>query len=157
TALCTTVSAARLSARRCCDPSRAPAARRDSMSQERDRRARKQLGVALAVRRDGAPAGEDTVVAGEVRGTDATAAPTVADTAGRGAGAPTLRRRPGLGPRPGKASTVSRYPLIILIAVAAVDQGDRALLSAVFPLIKQEFHLSDTALGTLSSAFTVLG
>ncbi len=57
-------------------------------------------------------------------------------------------------PEPARAS---RVPLIVLIAISAVDQADRYLLSTVFPLVKQEFHLSDAQLGTLSSAFVVVG
>lgn len=42
------------------------------------------------------------------------------------------------------------------MAVALVDQADRLLLSAIFPSIKEEFHLSDSRLGALSSAFIVV-
>ena len=51
----------------------------------------------------------------------------------------------------------SRVPLVVLIAISAIDQADRYLLATVFPLVKQEFHLSDGQLGTLSSAFVVVG
>src|SRR3954453_8463695 len=50
----------------------------------------------------------------------------------------------------------SRTPLIPLTRVLAVDQADRYLLSAVFPLLKDEFGLSDTQLGSLSAAFLLV-
>src|SRR4051794_1918812 len=50
----------------------------------------------------------------------------------------------------------SRTPLVLLTAVLAVDQADRYLLSAVFPLLKDDFGLSDTQLGSLSAAFLLV-
>ena len=50
----------------------------------------------------------------------------------------------------------SRAPLILLTAVLAVDQADRYLLSAVFPLLKDDFGLSDAQLGSLSAAFLLV-
>ena len=50
----------------------------------------------------------------------------------------------------------SRRPLVLLTAVLAVDQADRYLLSAVFPLLKDDFGLSDTQLGSLSAAFLLV-
>lgn len=50
----------------------------------------------------------------------------------------------------------SRRPLILLTAVLAVDQADRYLLSAVFPLLKDDFGLSDGQLGSLSAAFLLV-
>ncbi len=50
----------------------------------------------------------------------------------------------------------TRRPLLLLTAVLAVDQADRYLLSAVFPLLKDEFGLSDARLGTLSAAFLLV-
>jgi MFS family permease len=47
----------------------------------------------------------------------------------------------------------SRYVLILLMAVNLLNYIDRQVLYAVFPLIKTDFHLSDTALGFLGSAF----
>jgi MFS family permease len=44
----------------------------------------------------------------------------------------------------------------LLTAVLAVDQADRYLLSAVFPLLKDDFGLSDTQLGSLSAAFLLV-
>lgn len=57
-----------------------------------------------------------------------------------------LRQRMGRTPR---------YPLTILTLVFAVNVTQNALLPAVFPLIKVEFRLSDTALGFLGSSFLV--
>jgi MFS family permease len=51
---------------------------------------------------------------------------------------------------------VTRRPLVLLTGVLAVDQADRYLLSAVFPLLKDEFHLSDSQLGSLSAAFLLV-
>jgi MFS family permease len=50
----------------------------------------------------------------------------------------------------------SRRPLILLTAVLAIDQADRYLLSAVFPLLKDDFGLSDGQLGSLSAAFLLV-
>ena len=52
--------------------------------------------------------------------------------------------------------TRSRRPLILLTAVLAVDQADRYLLSSVFPLLKDDFGLSDGQLGSLSAAFLLV-
>ena len=47
----------------------------------------------------------------------------------------------------------SRYALGLLLAVNLLNYIDRQVLFAVFPLIKIDLHLSDTALGFLGSAF----
>ncbi|MDQ1696320.1 MAG: transporter, Spinster family, sphingosine-phosphate transporter [Frankiaceae bacterium] len=47
-------------------------------------------------------------------------------------------------------------PLLLLTAVLAVDQADRYLLSSVFPLLKDDFGLSDGQLGSLSAAFLLV-
>lgn len=49
----------------------------------------------------------------------------------------------------------SRYALALLLAVNLLNYIDRQVLYAVFPLIKADFALSDTALGLLGSAFMV--
>ena len=49
----------------------------------------------------------------------------------------------------------SRYALALLLAVNMLNYIDRQILYAVFPLIKNDFHLSDTALGFLGSAFMI--
>jgi predicted MFS family arabinose efflux permease len=46
-----------------------------------------------------------------------------------------------------------RYALAVLLAVNLLNYIDRQALYAVFPLIKTDLHLSDTALGFLGSAF----
>ena len=46
-----------------------------------------------------------------------------------------------------------RYALILLLMVNLLNYIDRQVLFAVFPLIKEDLHLSDTALGLLGSAF----
>jgi MFS transporter, Spinster family, sphingosine-1-phosphate transporter len=49
--------------------------------------------------------------------------------------------------------TYRRYALGLLLAVNLLNYIDRQVLFAVFPLIKADLHLSDTALGFLGSAF----
>src|ERR1039458_8918570 len=46
-----------------------------------------------------------------------------------------------------------RYALSLLLAVNLLNYIDRQVLYAVFPLIKADLSLSDTALGLLGSAF----
>src|SRR5947209_5493403 len=65
------------------------------------------------------------------------------------------RKRVGAPPSPSFVSA-SRTPLVVLTVVLAVDQADRYLLSAVFPLLKDDFRLSDTQLGSLSAAFLLV-
>src|SRR5512136_2077200 len=48
-----------------------------------------------------------------------------------------------------------RYALALLLAVNLLNYIDRQVLYAVFPLIKSDLHLSDTALGFLGSAFMI--
>lgn len=49
----------------------------------------------------------------------------------------------------------SRYALSLLLAVNLLNYIDRQVLYAVFPLIKADLQLSDTALGLLGSSFMV--
>ena len=51
--------------------------------------------------------------------------------------------------------TYSHYALVLLFAVNLLNYIDRQVLFAVFPLIKADLYLSDTALGLLGSAFMV--
>ncbi len=51
--------------------------------------------------------------------------------------------------------TYSSYALALLLAVNLLNYIDRQVLYAVFPLIKEDFHLSDTSLGFLGSAFMI--
>jgi MFS transporter, Spinster family, sphingosine-1-phosphate transporter len=46
-----------------------------------------------------------------------------------------------------------RYALALLLGVNLLNYIDRQVLYAVFPLIKEDLHLSDAALGFLGSAF----
>ena len=48
-----------------------------------------------------------------------------------------------------------RYALILLLLVNLLNYIDRQVLYAVFPFIKADMHLSDTALGFLGSAFMI--
>jgi MFS family permease len=57
---------------------------------------------------------------------------------------------------PGAPPRASRWPLLVLTGVLTVDQADRYLLSAVFPLLKADFQLTDAQLGTLSAAFLLV-
>lgn len=51
--------------------------------------------------------------------------------------------------------TYRRYALALLLAVNLLNYIDRQVLYAVFPLVKADLSLSDTALGLLGSAFMV--
>ncbi len=51
--------------------------------------------------------------------------------------------------------TYSHYALVLLFTVNLLNYIDRQVLFAVFPLIKADLYLSDTALGLLGSAFMV--
>lgn len=48
-----------------------------------------------------------------------------------------------------------RYALLLLLTVNLLNYIDRQIIYAVFPLIKDDFGLTDTALGFLGSAFMV--
>ena len=45
----------------------------------------------------------------------------------------------------------TRWPLFLLTAIYALNVADQFVVPTLFPLLKQEFGLSDTALGVLSS------
>jgi ABC-type branched-subunit amino acid transport system ATPase component/sugar phosphate permease len=51
---------------------------------------------------------------------------------------------------------VPKWPLILLTAVYAVNVSDQYIVPTLFPLLKQEFGLSDTALGALSGSYLVV-
>lgn len=54
---------------------------------------------------------------------------------------------------------IPRYPmtfLYVVMAVGAIDFADRAVLAVVFEDVKAEFGVSDTALGSLVAAYTVV-
>lgn len=50
---------------------------------------------------------------------------------------------------------VDKWPLALLTVIYAINVSDQFLLPAMFPLLKREFGLSDTALGTLSGSYLV--
>jgi ABC-type branched-subunit amino acid transport system ATPase component/predicted MFS family arabinose efflux permease len=67
---------------------------------------------------------------------------------------------PALTPRPRfhvtrKLVGVAKWPLVLLTAVYTINVSDQFLLSSMFPLLKREFGLSDTALGILSGSYLI--
>ena len=67
---------------------------------------------------------------------------------------------PTLTPRPKfhvtrKLVGVAKWPLVLLTAVYTINVSDQFLLSSMFPLLKREFGLSDTALGILSGSYLI--
>ena len=67
---------------------------------------------------------------------------------------------PTLTPRPKfhvtrKLVGVAKWPLVLLTAVYTINVSDQFLLSSMFPLLKREFGMSDTALGILSGSYLV--
>ena len=67
---------------------------------------------------------------------------------------------PTLTPRPRfhvtrKLVGVPKWPLVLLTAVYTINVSDQFLLSSMFPLLKREFDLSDTALGILSGSYLI--
>ena len=50
----------------------------------------------------------------------------------------------------------TRYALAVLLAINTLNFFDRQVLSAVAEPLRVEWRLSDTALGSLSTAFTLL-
>jgi ABC-type branched-subunit amino acid transport system ATPase component/sugar phosphate permease len=51
---------------------------------------------------------------------------------------------------------INRWPLILLTAIYALNVADQFVVPTVFPLIKQEFGLSDSALGVLSGSYVIV-
>ena len=47
--------------------------------------------------------------------------------------------------------------LLLVAAALAVDYGDRSVVGAVGPQLKSQFHLGNTGLGLVASAFAVVG
>ena len=67
---------------------------------------------------------------------------------------------PTLTPRPKfhvtrKLVGVAKWPLVLLTAVYTINVSDQFLLSSMFPLLKREFGMSDTALGILSGSYLI--
>lgn len=50
----------------------------------------------------------------------------------------------------------NRWPLILLTAIYALNVADQYVIPTVFPLLKQEFGLSDSALGVLSGSYVIV-
>ena len=50
----------------------------------------------------------------------------------------------------------TRWPLFLLTAIYALNVADQYVVPTVFPLLKQEFGLSDSALGILSSSYVIV-
>ncbi len=50
----------------------------------------------------------------------------------------------------------SRWPLFLLTAIYALNVTDQYVVPTLFPLLKQEFGLSDSALGILSSSYVIV-
>jgi ABC-type branched-subunit amino acid transport system ATPase component/sugar phosphate permease len=50
----------------------------------------------------------------------------------------------------------NRWPLILLTAIYALNVADQYVVPTVFPLLKQEFGLSDSALGVLSGSYIIV-
>src|SRR6266540_312564 len=50
----------------------------------------------------------------------------------------------------------SRWPLILLTAIYAINVADQYVVPTLFPLLKQEFGMSDSALGILSGSYVVV-
>jgi predicted MFS family arabinose efflux permease len=53
--------------------------------------------------------------------------------------------------------TQRRATLLLVAAALAVDYGDRSVIGAVGPQLKSQFHLGNTGLGLVASAFAVVG
>ncbi|HRE03427.1 MAG TPA: MFS transporter, partial [Ilumatobacteraceae bacterium] len=50
---------------------------------------------------------------------------------------------------------VDKWPLVLLTVIYTINVSDQFLLPAMFPLLKREFGLTDTALGVLSGSYLV--
>ena len=50
----------------------------------------------------------------------------------------------------------TRWPLFLLTAIYALNVTDQYVVPTLFPLLKQEFGLSDSALGVLSSSYVIV-
>ncbi len=50
----------------------------------------------------------------------------------------------------------TRWPLFLLTAIYALNVADQYVVPTLFPLLKQEFGLSDSALGVLSSSYVIV-
>lgn len=50
----------------------------------------------------------------------------------------------------------NRWPLVLLTAIYALNVADQYVIPTVFPLLKEEFGLSDSALGVLSGSYVIV-
>src|SRR3954462_13140296 len=50
-----------------------------------------------------------------------------------------------------------RAAILVLASVLALDGADRTALGALAPALKAEFHIGNTEIGLLASAFAVVG
>ncbi|HWM22600.1 MAG TPA: ATP-binding protein [Ilumatobacteraceae bacterium] len=50
----------------------------------------------------------------------------------------------------------NRWPLILLTTIYALNVADQYVVPTVFPLLKQEFGLSDSSLGVLSGSYVIV-
>ena len=74
----------------------------------------------------------------------------------------------GITTRPKRAASAERahrrrlapygwWPLVVIIAVSLVDRLESSVLSAILPLLQEEWGFSDTAGGSLSAAISIAG
>ncbi|MBI5088639.1 MAG: MFS transporter, partial [Actinobacteria bacterium] len=50
----------------------------------------------------------------------------------------------------------NRWPLVLLTAIYALNVADQYVVPTVFPLLKDEFRMSDSALGILSGSYVIV-
>ena len=50
----------------------------------------------------------------------------------------------------------NRWPLALLTAIYALNVTDQYVVPTVYPLLKQEFGLSDSALGLMSGSYVIV-
>src|SRR4029078_7297738 len=50
----------------------------------------------------------------------------------------------------------NRWPLALLTAIYALNVTDQYVVPTVYPLLKQEFGLSDSALGFMSGSYVIV-
>ena len=79
-------------------------------------------------------------------------------TAGSGVGTPL---DPARTPRPPFQLTrrlvgATRWPLVLLTVIYAINVTDQYVVPTLFPLLKEEFGLSNSALGILSSSYVIV-
>jgi MFS family permease len=89
--------------------------------------------------------------------TEPVSAPTGADVATvPTAPAPGASSAPTPGPPAGTGRRYSLWPLLVMAAVSLVDQIDVSVARGVLPLLEDEWRLSDTELGLITSVFVIV-